>query len=75
MFFANGKRKSEIFVCDKDNPFYFPRCFNNRVGDDGGNVTAMCSTGEELYAFKKSGVYSVDLKGEKISNKSDSLGL
>lgn len=69
VFFANGNRQSEIFVCDKDNPFYFPQCFNNSVGDDGGKVTAMCSTGEKLFAFKETGVYSVELKGEKYLNK------
>lgn len=69
VFFANGKRQNEIFVCDKDNPFYFPQCFNNSVGDDGAKVTAMCSTGEELFAFKETGVYSVKLRGEKTLNK------
>ena len=68
-FFTGGKKGAKIFVCDYENPLYFPECFNNDIGIPDSEVKAICTLEDELIAFKDGGIYSVRLKEGAYLNK------
>ena len=67
--FSGGKEKGRFYYTSFENPLYFPMVFENVIGSPKSEVEALFGINNSVLAFKKDGVWRMELKSAKTINK------
>ena len=67
--FSGGKERGRFYYTSFENPLYFPRVFENVIGSPKTEVESTFALNDSVLAFKKDGVWEIDVKTAGTLNK------